>query len=296
MNKHFPPQKELATPAYVLSVIADNHRQQSPFDLEADTEAHLTFQTTVAEWRDTCDLLGWNKLAHALNAAWSVNISDDQWRAVLQPPRQPTLHDVCNLIASRASKSAIQPITILGKPCNTAGAFFTVRHLLSQAGADASEIRPPTEEFRGPISRLAPGRLPPVEIHTPLYDGAVAGFGISSLLGLVAALIGRPEGTAPGDDARDGLLNLNRHRCVSSPEIGPFRRSENVPRSGVSPGRFLTAACWRVIMNFTTLGRTGLRVSRMGLGCGGHSRLGIARGSTADDAERIVKDALGAGR
>jgi aryl-alcohol dehydrogenase-like predicted oxidoreductase len=48
-------------------------------------------------------------------------------------------------------------------------------------------------------------------------------------------------------------------------------------------------------MDYTTLGRTNLRVSRMGLGCGGHSRLGLARGGSTDNAERIVKDALSLG-
>jgi aryl-alcohol dehydrogenase-like predicted oxidoreductase len=48
-------------------------------------------------------------------------------------------------------------------------------------------------------------------------------------------------------------------------------------------------------MNYTALGRTGLRVSRMGLGCGGHSRLGLARGGSAEHAERIVKDAISLG-
>ena len=48
-------------------------------------------------------------------------------------------------------------------------------------------------------------------------------------------------------------------------------------------------------MEYTTLGRTGLRVSRMGLGCGGHSRLGLARGNTEADAERVVRAALALG-
>ena len=48
-------------------------------------------------------------------------------------------------------------------------------------------------------------------------------------------------------------------------------------------------------MNFTTLGRTGLRVSRMGLGCGGPSRLGLKTGGSDDNAERIVREALSLG-
>lgn len=45
----------------------------------------------------------------------------------------------------------------------------------------------------------------------------------------------------------------------------------------------------------TSLGRTGLVVSRMGLGCGGHSRLGMARGATSEEASRIVREAIDLG-
>ncbi len=48
-------------------------------------------------------------------------------------------------------------------------------------------------------------------------------------------------------------------------------------------------------MDYATLGRTGLRVSRMGLGCGGHSRLGMATGGTPEGAERVVREALALG-
>lgn len=45
----------------------------------------------------------------------------------------------------------------------------------------------------------------------------------------------------------------------------------------------------------TTLGRTGLTVSRMGLGCGGHSRLGLARGESQDHAAGVVREAIDLG-
>lgn len=48
-------------------------------------------------------------------------------------------------------------------------------------------------------------------------------------------------------------------------------------------------------MEFTTLGKTGLRVSVMGLGCGGHSRLGISQGRTEDEAAEVVRAALDLG-
>jgi aryl-alcohol dehydrogenase-like predicted oxidoreductase len=48
-------------------------------------------------------------------------------------------------------------------------------------------------------------------------------------------------------------------------------------------------------MEYTTLGRTGLRVSVAGLGCGGGSRLGLARGNTAAEAVNIVRQAVDLG-
>ena len=48
-------------------------------------------------------------------------------------------------------------------------------------------------------------------------------------------------------------------------------------------------------MHYTTLGRTGFRVSKMGLGCGGHSRLGLSRGATEEQAERVVREAIDLG-
>ncbi|MBS1727205.1 MAG: aldo/keto reductase [Armatimonadetes bacterium] len=48
-------------------------------------------------------------------------------------------------------------------------------------------------------------------------------------------------------------------------------------------------------MEMTTLGRTGFRVSRMGLGCGGHSRLGTRTPGNEENAVRIVREALDLG-
>ena len=47
-------------------------------------------------------------------------------------------------------------------------------------------------------------------------------------------------------------------------------------------------------MLYTTLGRTGFNVSRMGLGCGGHSRLGLRDGNE-ENAVRIVREAYDLG-
>jgi L-galactose dehydrogenase len=48
-------------------------------------------------------------------------------------------------------------------------------------------------------------------------------------------------------------------------------------------------------MELTTFGRTGLSVSVAGLGCGGHSRLGLTNGGSQDQAIAVVQRALDLG-
>jgi aryl-alcohol dehydrogenase-like predicted oxidoreductase len=48
-------------------------------------------------------------------------------------------------------------------------------------------------------------------------------------------------------------------------------------------------------MDYTMLGRTGLRVSVAGMGCGGPSRLGMATGKTEEESIAVVRAALDAG-
>ncbi len=48
-------------------------------------------------------------------------------------------------------------------------------------------------------------------------------------------------------------------------------------------------------MDYTTLGRTGLRISVAGLGCGGFSRLGLGTGKSEADAIAIIHAALDQG-
>src|SRR5271156_6684958 len=48
-------------------------------------------------------------------------------------------------------------------------------------------------------------------------------------------------------------------------------------------------------MQYTTLGRTGLKVSVAGLGCGGFSRLGLGTGQSTEHAVGIVRQALDLG-
>ncbi len=48
-------------------------------------------------------------------------------------------------------------------------------------------------------------------------------------------------------------------------------------------------------MDYTTLGRTGLKVSVAGLGCGGPSRLGLRQNKSASQAVAVVHQAIDLG-
>jgi hypothetical protein len=48
-------------------------------------------------------------------------------------------------------------------------------------------------------------------------------------------------------------------------------------------------------MQYTTLGKTGLRVSVAGLGCGGNSRLGLGAGKSEAEAITLVRAAIDLG-
>jgi hypothetical protein len=188
-----------ASPDYVLEVLRESHRHQCSFDPEADPTVELSFGSSVAEWRNACDLLGTKKLAEALNDIWGLTIPSSDWQAVLEPARSRTLRDVCGLIASQAQQARMLNAGHFGASSRSAGAFLAIRSLLLRAGADPGTIRPslPIAElarrfprvFLGPIARLAPGRLPTVVIRTPTYNAATATFGLGlvGLLGLSLA-------------------------------------------------------------------------------------------------------------
>lgn len=185
---------EPATAEYVLAVLRDQHRR-----LFEEDRFDLTFESTVADWRDAWDLVGWRDLGHAWNHCLSIDCSDAEWKQVLEPAGKKRLAGVCELIARHTTRPRIRPAGFLGATCVTAGAFLAIRSLLRQAGANADAIAPSTplalharrhsEVFLGPISRLAPGALPAVRIKTPVYDAAfwlrIAG-GLSMVAGSFA--------------------------------------------------------------------------------------------------------------
>lgn len=209
----------------VLLALRESLRQQVEYDPEAVC-TELTFETTVARWRDACDLVPSRDLGPALNQHFETDFSDAEWIAALLPEKQRTLRDVCDLLATGARAPLVDSRCILGAKCRAAGAFLVLREALQKSGADVSALRPGTRTAEwlrrhvGVVLRLAekiaPGKLPPVRIVNNQYDAAIAAL-LAGWVLLIAAWCGSYFGpwiplcvTPLG-----GLLALAGYLCTS---------------------------------------------------------------------------------
>jgi hypothetical protein len=149
-------------------------------------DSHLSFETTVREWRNLCDSANLiDDLANSLNDRFHLSLPRSAWRKVLTPDRQRTLGDVCDLIAAHATRPTFHPVTILGSTSASAAAFLAIRELLRNTGVDVSNLTPssPLTPFvRRHAARLwpiltdlAPRTRIPVSAYNPTAGGLVLG-------------------------------------------------------------------------------------------------------------------------
>ncbi len=157
---------------FILRMLADLHRHQVQFDPEAEPDITLCASSTVADWRNACDLLSWRKLGRAINAKFGISATDTEWRAVLKPARRRALLGVCQFISERAKFPQLVPWGYFGASSLSASAFMSIRTALTEQGIDAVRIRPSTElahfaalaptTFAEFAARVAPRRLPTI--------------------------------------------------------------------------------------------------------------------------------------
>jgi len=180
------------SPEKVFAILVDQHRHASVFDPEMDPTAILTFDTTVAEWRDACDLVSWQPLAKALNQEWGINVQVKEWKAVLEPAEQRTLRDVCGFISKHAHIHDLPDHAPLGGKCGTARAFLAIREILMSLGVPRDELQPSTllapyldrfgGKFLSACIELSPGKLPTIA-HRGRFHHAC------QLTGLIAFIV-----------------------------------------------------------------------------------------------------------
>ena len=180
MRNSFDAPVESLTPESVLDIIKDFHRQQCFHDPEAEPDIHLSFESTIEEWRQACDWLDCKPLGRALNERFGVNFSDNEWHDALEPSNQKTLLGVCELIATQGERFAIKPLNIFGGSCREAGVYIALRSALNKAGVPMEKVKPSSRlepllinhwgVISDEVGKIAPGVLPSVEIKGSFFQ------------------------------------------------------------------------------------------------------------------------------
>jgi hypothetical protein len=188
------------SPAEVLAILVDEHRHQSQVDPEAEKEAVLTFDSSIADWRFACDLVDWTSLGRALNKEWGISLSMDEWREVLEPPDKRTLRTLCDRISREAEIERLPRCGLLGCTSPEGRALRALRALLLQLGTPREEIRPSTlltpllTRYRwrllSPCVRLAPGALPAMKHVGTMHRILWATMALLLIAGAVLAAFG----------------------------------------------------------------------------------------------------------
>lgn len=163
-------------PTEVLQIIRANYIQQQQFDDIVLKDQELTFETTISDWRDICDLVDTSELWKYLNYYFHLAADQETWMTILEPDDEKALVDLCNFIANNAEKETIRPIKLFGNNCETAAIFKSLKIRLENRGIDVSDFRPSSQleplvkKYKSvlieEINQLAPTVLPPIDFKT----------------------------------------------------------------------------------------------------------------------------------
>lgn len=111
-----------------------------------------------------------------------LNFPEYLWKE-LDHPRFAKMNvgELCDYLCEHIAIPEIRPLTILGKPGESAGTFRAIQTVLSNAGlhdkiGPSTRIEPllwnHSKAFNDEVSKLAPGRVPPVIWRNPLGNAA----------------------------------------------------------------------------------------------------------------------------
>jgi len=169
----------------ILQILIDFYNFQSNFDSEVDKGHDITFQTTIEEWRNICDLVELNKLAKYYYELFELKTNQSDLIDMFSGKNECTLREFCEYIAQHASKEKINPVMSLGASCQEAAIFKTLKIKLEEKGIDTKNFKPSTEfipffnkhaaEVVEIVSKLSPGSFTEYNIKNNVINriGAV---------------------------------------------------------------------------------------------------------------------------
>lgn len=132
------------SPADVIAFLRADYTLRCGVDPEVDAGFELQASTTIADWRETCDLVRPALLVPALNGWFDMSATSAEWRSILEPQHERTLGDLAAFVAARASWPHWQSVRVAGVEDSAVGAFFSLKGLLARAGVPTRGLRPAT--------------------------------------------------------------------------------------------------------------------------------------------------------
>ena len=157
------------SPEEILQILTDFYNCQSQFDLEVYPDKKLTFDTTIREWRDICDLVEPEELVKYYYKLFKLESQIEELEKLFIWEGKNKLGDLCYYIAKHAQKEEIIPIISMGRTCQEASIFKTLISKLRQHGINTDDIKPSSdfiplfekhgEVFLIEVNKLAPGSL-----------------------------------------------------------------------------------------------------------------------------------------
>ena len=126
----------------ILAIFQANYLQQQELDPEVDPGEELTFDTTIGEWIDICDLVEPRQLGKHFNDFFESNISIEKWSSVLLPRHSKSLKELCDFIALNTMKPEIKPVRLFGSDCQSAATFRYLIKKFKEKGIEVKDIKP----------------------------------------------------------------------------------------------------------------------------------------------------------
>jgi hypothetical protein len=156
---------ERYAPKDILQILTDFYNCQAAFDPEVSPGQTLSFETTISEWMDICDLVAPAKLAKVYHEMFDLNTPVAELETILFDGKN-TLSDFCNYLSVNAIRTKILPIKIMGTDCMTAAIFKVLVENLRKKGITddikpSSKIDPLFKKYGGillsEVNLIAPG-------------------------------------------------------------------------------------------------------------------------------------------
>jgi hypothetical protein len=153
----------------ILEILTSSYNLQAEFDPVVIKGMELSFQTTIFDWRDTCDLIEPKKLANIYYESFNLKTPISELEKLFLDEDKTTILDFCEYISEHAEKQNIEPLKLLGQNCQTASLFKALKQNLTEKGADTSSLKPSSEinpfflKYGGiltdEVNRIAPGTI-----------------------------------------------------------------------------------------------------------------------------------------